>query len=113
MDEIEQEDVLDRQLREAVPYIDDAGFTAGVLAKLPAPRRRQLSLRGVILVGISILGSALAYVLSDGGRFVSVNLIRVALLPTTTILLLAFGSGLLVTAAGLIAAISKSRELQS
>jgi len=29
------DDTLDRQLREAAPYIDDEGFTARVMAKLP------------------------------------------------------------------------------
>ena len=113
MDETIQEDSLDRQLREAVAYIDDDGFTAGVIAKLPAPRRQQLSLRSVILIGITLLGCVLAYVLSDGGRFVTVNLVRLSSLPMLWLFAVAFGSGLLVTAAGLIAAISKSRELQS
>jgi len=113
MNEIDQEDAFDRQLRDATPYIDDTGFTARVLAKLPPPRRQQLSLRSVILVGITLLGSALAYVLSDGGRFVTVNVARVAQLPALWILFIAFGSGLLVTTGGQIAAISKSRDLQS
>jgi hypothetical protein len=113
MDEMNQEDWLDRQLREAAPYIDDHGFSARVLAALPVPRRKQLSLRSVILIGITLLGSVLAYVLSDGGRFVSVNVARVASLPLLWLLLIAFGSGILVTGGGLIAAISKSRELQS
>ncbi len=38
MNEIKQEDWLDRQLREAAPYIDDEGFTARVLQQLPPPR---------------------------------------------------------------------------
>ena len=37
MDEIEQEDWLDRKLREAAPYIDDDGFTARVMEAIPAP----------------------------------------------------------------------------
>ncbi|MDQ2824976.1 MAG: hypothetical protein M3R29_05970 [Verrucomicrobiota bacterium] len=113
MDEKNQEDSLDRQLREAAPYIDDQGFSARVLAALPAPRRKQLSLRSVILIGITLLGSTLAYVLSDGGRFVTVKMVWLASLPTVLLLAVAFGSGILVTAGGLIAAISKSRELQS
>ena len=36
MDEQLQEDWLDRRLREEMPYIDDAGFTARVVQKLPA-----------------------------------------------------------------------------
>ena len=72
MDEKQQEDSLDRQLREAAPYIDDEGFTVRVLRKLPPPRRGRDSLRAVILLGITLLASALAYVLSDGGRFLVV-----------------------------------------
>src|SRR5437867_5319059 len=32
---------LDQQLRDAAPYIDDDGFTARVLQKLPAPGRQR------------------------------------------------------------------------
>lgn len=113
MDQITPEDPLDRQLREAAPYIDDAGFTARVLAKLPASRRSERSLRAVILPGITLLGSVLAYVLSDGGRFITENILGVASLPMLWLLLIAFSTGVLVTSAGLIAAVSKSRELQS
>ena len=36
MDEKLQEDWLDARLRDEAPYIDDAGFTARVVQKLPA-----------------------------------------------------------------------------
>jgi hypothetical protein len=113
MDEATQEDWLDRRLREAAPYIDDDGFTARVLQQLPAPRRARGSLRGVILLGITVLASVIAYVLSGGGRFVSDDMMRLAALPMQQLLLLMLGSGILVTAISLVAAISKSRELQS
>jgi len=113
MDKNSQEDWLDRQLRDAAPYIDDGGFTARVLQRLPRPRRQRESLRAVILLGITLFASALAYVLSDGGRFISVNVERLATLPMLWLFTLALGSGILVTVAGLFAAISKSRELQS
>src|SRR5437762_1503583 len=45
-----QEDWLDRELREAAPYIDDDGFTVRVLQQLPAPRRSHDLLRSVILL---------------------------------------------------------------
>ncbi len=54
MDEKQQEDSLDRQLREAAPYIDDDGFTVRVLRQLPPPRRGRDSLRAVILLGITL-----------------------------------------------------------
>jgi hypothetical protein len=113
MSEIIEDDPLDRQLREAVPYIDDAGFTAQVLSKLPAPRRQPRSLRGVILIGIALLGSASAYVFSGGGKVVSENVAFLASLPTIWLLAVALVCGLLVTTGGLFAALSKAREMQS
>jgi hypothetical protein len=113
MEEINQEDLLDRQLREAAPYIEDGGFTARVLQRLPAPQRRGQSLRSVILIGMSLLASALAYVLSDGGRFVVVGMTRLSVLPSLWLMLLALGSGILVMTGGLVAAMSKTSELRS
>jgi hypothetical protein len=113
MNETQQEESLDRQLREAAPYIDDAGFTVAVIAKLPAPRQKRVSLRGTILVGITMLGCALAYILSNGGSFIITSIGRVTTLPVLWLLAFAFASGILITAGGLVAAISKSREPQS
>ena len=113
MDEIKQEDWLDRQLREAAPYIYDEGFTVRVLRQLPPPRHSQRSFRGAILLTTTLLASVLAYVLSDGGRFLVVEATRLTTLPTLWLFALALGSGVLVMAGGVIAAISKTRELQS
>ena len=113
MSETQQEDWLDRQLRECAPYVDDAGFTAAVIAKLPAPRQKRVSLRGTILVGITLVGCVLAYILSNGGSFIITSIGRVMTLPVLWLLALAFASGILITAGGLVAAISKSREPQS
>ena len=113
MDNISEEDQLDRQLRDAAPYIDDNGFTARVLQQLPAPRHARRSLRGAILLGITLLASVLAYVISDGGRFLVVAMARLTTLPAFWLLALAFCSGILVMAGGLVAAMSKTRELQS
>jgi len=113
MNEIKQEDWLDRQLREAAPYIDDEGFTARVLEQLPPPQHSRRSFRGPILLAITLLASVLAYLLSDGGRFLVVAVTRMTTLPTLWLFVLALGSGILVMAGGVIAAISKTRELQS
>jgi len=110
MGETTQGDWLDQQLRDAAPYIDDHGFTARVLKRLPAPERPRQSLRAMILVGITLLSSALAYVLSGGGRFVTLGVARLTAWPTLWLFALALGSGLLVMAIGLIAAMSKTRE---
>jgi anti-sigma factor RsiW len=113
MDEIKQEDWLDRQLREAAPYIDDEGFTARVLRQLPPSRHARRSFRGAILLTITLLASVLAYLISDGGRFLVVAMTRLTTLPMLWLFVLALGSGILVMAGGIIAAVSKTRELQS
>jgi hypothetical protein len=112
MNQVNQEDWLDRQLREAAPYIDDEGFTARVLQQLPSPRRSHDLLRAAILLGMTFLASVLAYVVSGGGRFVSITLERLATLPALWIFVLALASGLVIAAAGATAAISRDRDLQ-
>jgi hypothetical protein len=111
MEEMIQEDPLDRQLREAAPYIDDAGFTARVVSKLP-PGRARRSMRGIILVAITALGSAIAYALSDGGRFVNEAVMRLSTFPIWILLVFAFGCGLVVGACAVIAAIRKTPEVR-
>jgi type IV secretory pathway TrbL component len=113
MNDVKEEDWLDRQLREAAPYIDDEGFTARVLQQLPAPQHSRRSFRSAILLAITLLASVLAYLLSDGGRFLVVTVTRLTTLPTLWLFILALSSGILVMAGGVIAAISKTRELQS
>ena len=104
-----QEDWLDRELREAAPYIDDEGFTARVLQQLPAPRRAHDLLRAAILLGMTLLASGLAYVVSGGGRFISITLERLAALPVLWVFVLALASGLMIAAVGAAAAISQGR----
>jgi hypothetical protein len=113
MNEVSKEDPVDRRLREAAPYIHDDGFTARVLQQLPAPRHARRSLRGTILLGITLLASVLAYVISDGGRFLVVAMTRLTTLPAFWLFALAFCSGILVMIAGVIAATAKASELQS
>jgi hypothetical protein len=59
MRQLNQEDWLDRELREAAPYIDDEGFTARVLQQLPPPRRGHDLLRAAILLGMTFLRACL------------------------------------------------------
>jgi hypothetical protein len=110
---VNQEDWLDQKLREATPYIDDEGFTARVLQQLPRARPRRDLLRAGIILGMTFLASVLAYVFSDGGRFVSVTLERLAALPALWVFALALASGLVVAGVGASAAISRSRVLQT
>jgi hypothetical protein len=113
MKQVNQEDWLDRQLREAAPYIDDDGFTARVLQQLPPPRRGHDLLRAAILLGMTFLASALAYVVSGGGRFVTTSIERLASLPVLWVFVLALASGLVISAVGATAALSKVRALET
>ena len=103
---------LDRQLREAAPYIDDEGFTARVMAKLPAARREPQWLRAVILVGLTLLGSAVAYLVSGGGRFVREGVIQLSDFPIWLLLVFAFGCGLVVGVFAVIVVIRKTPEVR-
>jgi hypothetical protein len=109
MDEQLQEDWLDRRLREEMPYIDDAGFTAGVVQKLPAPGR-QRSFRAAILLSVTLLASVVTYFASDGGRFLIVAAYRLAAMPLLFISLVAICCTLAATAVAASAALSSARE---
>jgi|SRR5436190_24218483 len=113
MNQVNQEDWLDRELREAAPYIDDEGFTARVLQQLPPPRRGHDLLRAAILLGMTLLASLLAYIVSGRGRFVSITLERLVTLPALWVFVLALVSGLVIAAVGATAAISRERGLQT
>ena len=113
MNEESQEDWLDRRLRDAAPYIEDDGFTARVLRQLPARQRSGQFLRPLVLVGMSAFASALTYVLSDGGRFVVVEMFKLTTIPTLWVVAFALASGMLVMAGGIFAAMSKTSQVQS
>ena len=109
MDEQLQGDWLDQRLREEMPYIDDAGFTALVVQKLPAPRS-QRSFRALILISITLLASIVTYLASDGGRFLIVAAYRFAAMPLLFISVVAICGTLIATAVGASAALSTVRE---
>jgi hypothetical protein len=109
MDEQLQEDWLDRRLREEMPYIDDAGFTARVVQKLPVPHS-QRSFRALILISVTLLASVVTYLASDGGRFLIVAAYRFAAMPILFISLVAICATLIATAVGASAALSTARE---
>lgn len=106
------DETLDRQLREAAPYIDDDGFTARIMANLPAARPEPWQLRAIILIGLTLLGSATAYLLSGGGRFVSEGIIQLSSFPIWLLLVFVFGCGLLVGAFAVIFALRKTPEVR-
>src|SRR5437660_12490977 len=113
MNEQIEQDWLDRKLQEGALYIQDDGFTARVLQQLPAPRPAGQFRRPFILVGMSALASALTYVLSDGGRFIFVEMFRLTPIPTLWVVQFALASGMLVIASGLLAAMPKTNNLPS
>ena len=106
------DETLDRQLREATPYIDDEGFTARVMASLPVARREPRWLRAMILLGLAILGSGVAYLISGGGRFIREGMIQLSDFPIWLLLVFAFGCGLVVGAFAVIAAVRKTPEVR-
>ena len=107
MDTANEFDDLDRRLREAIPYIDDAGFTRQVLAALPSPGARRQRLRAIILLGTTLLASVIAYVLSGGGRFVSQGMIELMQLGPLGVLYLVAAFGVLATGVGVVAMFSR------
>jgi hypothetical protein len=105
------DETLDQQLREAVPYINDDGFTARVIASLPATRREPRWLRAMIVIGLALLGIGIAYVVG-GGHVVREGIIEFANFPIWLLLVFAFGCGLVVGAFAVIFAIRKTPELR-
>jgi hypothetical protein len=105
------DETLDRHLREAVPYINDDGFTARVMARLPATRREPQWLRTMIVVGLALLGTGIAYVIC-GGHVVREGIIEFADFPIWLLLVFAFGCGLVVGAFAVIFAIRKTPEVR-
>ena len=105
------DETLDRQLHEAVPYINDDGFTARVMANLPAVRREPQWLRALIVLGLALLGSGVAYVIG-GGHVVREGIVEFANFPIWLLLVFAFGCGLVVGAFAVIFAIRKTPEVR-
>lgn len=108
VDEQLQEDWLNARLRDEAAYLDDAGFTATVVQRLP-PKRASSKFRATVLILVTILGSALAYVLSGGGQFIMEGITRIGSLSLLSVGLLALCSALVATAVAGAAAWSKAR----
>jgi anti-sigma factor RsiW len=113
MDTVNELDELDRQLREAAPYIDDDGFTRRVLATLPSRRVRRQPVRAAILLGASLIASLVAYIFSGGGRFVSQGIIQMEQLGLLRLIYVAAGVGVFAMGVGIFAAVSRTRDLQT
>jgi hypothetical protein len=109
MNENLEEDPLDARLRDEAVYLDDAGFTAGVVQKLPTrPVRRWL--RALIFLGVALVASVAAYLLAGDGWFLAEGVVRFSRLPLPVILLVAAGATFLVMVGGLAAVVSKGNS---
>ena len=108
MDEKLQEDWLDAKLRDEAPYIDDAGFTSRVVQKLPARQVRR-SYRAFIMLGITLAACIAAFWFAGGTSLAFDAYANVAMLPVMWMWIFAASVGVLVMAAGLAAAVSRSR----
>jgi hypothetical protein len=105
------DETLDRQLREAVPYINDDGFTARVMARLPTVARSEPQwLRAMVVLGLALLGTGIAYLLSGG--VIREGLVQMADFPIWLLLVFAFGCGLVVGAFAVIFAIRRTPEVR-
>jgi hypothetical protein len=51
--------------------------------------------------------------LSDGGRFILVEMFKLTTIPTLWVVVFALASGMLVMAGGIFAAMSKTSQIQS
>jgi MFS family permease len=107
------DETLDRRLREAAAYIDDDGFTARVMDRLPEAPPEPRWLRAMIVLGLALIGCGVAYILSGGGHFVREGVTQLADFPIWLLLVFAFGCGLVVGAFAVIFAIRKTPEVRN
>ena len=99
MSEQPQHDWLEDALRQESAYIDDAGFTARVMATMPKRRKRSW-LRGAILAGAAALGCVIALWVLPGTQFVTDSIVTLltarslspALLAPAVLILAVFGA---------------------
>ena len=110
MNELPQtEDWLDTRLRDAAPYIDDAGFTGRVMKQLPHHHSLRIQ-RAIIILTATIVSVVIAYFGSGEGWFVREALVRAATLPPLTVFGFVLACGLLLIVGGLWAALTRTRD---
>ena len=104
------DDLLDARLRDETAYIDDAGFTAGVMKQLPRRRVSWSSLRSFIILAATILSVVVAYFASGEGMFVHDAFARMSGLRPLESFLLILACGTAMTIAGLWAALTRRHD---
>jgi hypothetical protein len=102
--------LLDARLRDEMPYIDNAGFTARVMKQLPRRRLSWSTQRAFIIFAATIVAVVIAYFASGEGIFVQDAFARAASLRPLQLLLLVFACGTGMTIAGLWAALTRTRD---
>lgn len=102
--------LLDARLRDEMPYLDDAGFTAGVMKQLPRRRVSWMSQRALVIFAATILSVVVAYFASGQGMFVHDAFARVSGLQPLQLLLIIFACGTAMTIAGLWAALTRRQD---
>ena len=105
------DDLLDARLRDEMPYIDDAGFTARVMKQLPRRRVSWARQRALIILAATILSVVVSYFASGEGMFVHDAFARVAALQTLQLLLVILACATAMTIAGLWAALARRHDL--
>lgn len=105
-----QEDWLDARLRDEAPYIDDAGFTAMVVQKLPVQRAARESFRGVLMLAITMLACVITYFVSGGGQFLASSFHTLAVMPLWMVATIALFCGIVGTLTAGYAAYLRGRE---
>lgn len=104
------DELLDARLRDETSYIDDAGFTARVMKRLPRHRVSWSSLRSFIILAATILSVVVAYFASGEGMFVHDAFARISGLPQFQLFLVIVGCGITMTIAGLWVALARRDE---
>ncbi len=110
MNEELQENWLDARLREEAPYIDDAGFTALVVQKLPAQHGARNSFRGAVLLSMTLLACVVTYFASGGGHFLVSAVDTLVTWPLWMVCTVAIFCGIIGTAVAAGAAWFQVRE---
>ena len=78
------DDWLDAALREPAHYIDDDGFTARVLAAIPARRRPWYSSRAAVILASTVAASAIGLAVPGTASYLISSLLDLFLLRGVT-----------------------------
>lgn len=113
IDEQLQGDWLDAKLRDEMPYIDDAGFTARVVHQLPTRRRTSRSVRSAIIIGLTLIACVMVYFLTGGGETLADSAAFLIAMPLVTVCVIAGCCALLVTVLGAFLAITRQGNEQA